>query len=206
MDITLENLQQLFPLTSADTLNRYVVPLNTILPEYEIITNLRIAMFLAQVGVESAHFNAIEGNFNYSAQGLWKNFRTHFTSYEECLAYAHQPEKIVNRVYSNRMGNGPETSGDAWTYRERGLLQLCGKDNYLSYAKYKNMTVEDTITYLGTTNGVLDVACWFFKVRKINAVADKGNVKGVTKLINGGYIGLDERTTLYALALKIFPT
>ena len=203
--ITLQNLQNIFPNTAVTTLTNYVEPFNTILPTYEINTNARVAMFLAQAGYESDYLQFTEGNFNFSADGLVRVFPKYFANTDVATPYAHQPEKIVNYVYAGRMGNNPAPSTDAWLYRERGLIQLCGKDNYISYSNYKHMSINDTITYLGTPEGVVDVAAWFFQTRKLNAIADTGDVSAATKVVNGGQIGLVGRTALYNLAIKEFP-
>lgn len=202
--ISLENLTTIFPNTDSKKLEIWVDPLNKFLPLFEINTNLRTAMFLAQIGFESAFFTVIINNFYYSAATLMAYFPTYFTP-ESAKDYELQPYKIVEYVYSGRMGNDPAPSPDAWTYRERGLIQLCGKDNYTAFAKFKNMTLDEVVKYLETNDGCVEVACWYFKMRGLLAVADTGDVVKATHLINGGENGLAGRQKLYEIARKVFP-
>ena len=163
--------------------------------KFEITTPLRLAHFLAQCGHESGGFKLVYENLNYSADGLVKTFAKYFTR-EQAEQYARQPEKIGARVYASRMGNGDEASGEGYRYRGRGFIQLTGKDNYRSFAKFIG---EDTAANpdLVATKYPMASAGFFFQTRKIWAVCDKGandqNVKEVTRLVNGGEIGLPDR-------------
>ena len=184
------------------SLSKYVSPLNDTLAKYEINTNIRIAAFLAQVIVESAVFTEIVENLNYSAEGLVKQFPSHF-NLETAQKYEHQPPRIASHVYANRFGNGSEASGDGWTYRGRGLIQLTFKNNYLALASDLNKTLSDTVSYLETEEGACESAGWFWKKNDINTIADHNDVKAVTLKVNGGYNGILLRTSYYNKALKV---
>lgn len=172
-------------------------------PKYGITTNDRIAAFLAQTGHESANFTVIEENLNYSTEGLRKVFSKYFHSSTIAKRYAHQPEKIASRVYANRLGNGSEASREGWTYRGRGLIQLTGKSNYQLFANYIGKTLDETRAYLSTRKGAFESACWFWQTKNLNNYADKKDIVGMTKLINGGTNGLDDRKAKYLHALSV---
>lgn len=203
LEITLSNLQQLFPVTPNDKLVSLVVHINNYCNKYNINTPQRIAAFLAQVGHESAGLTALRENLNYSKEGLVKVFPKYFTL-ELAAQYEHKPEKIANRVYANRMGNGAEDSGDGFKYCGRGALQLTGKDNYTSFAKWIGKTLEETVTFLGTPEGAIASAVYFWVKNNLNVLADKGDFEGLTKRINGGTNGLQERLKIYNKAKTIF--
>ena len=174
-----------------------------ILPEYEINTLPRVAMFLAQCGHESGNFKTLKENLNYRAETLLKVFPRYFSSLEAAKQYAHQPEKIANRVYSNRMGNGDEASGDGFRFCGRGLIQLTGKANYSAFAESIDTPLEEIPEYLLTFEGAVQSACWFWETNNINPWADKGDVLQVTKIINGGTNGLQDRTEKYNSIIKL---
>ena len=165
----------------------------SLLEEYEINTPKRVAAFLAQCGHESGGFVFVTENLNYSADGLNKIFHKYFPTLDSAQPYARNPEAIANRVYSNRMGNGDERSGDGFAYRGRGLIQLTGKTNYQWFAASIEESLEETIKFLETYEGAVQSACWFWENNNLNALADKMDVKMLTKKINGGYIGLEDR-------------
>lgn len=171
-------------------------------PKYEINSSVRIASFLAQTGHESGGFSRFIENLNYSMEGLIKTWPTRFNS-KNANIYARQPEKIANKVYANRLGNGDESSGDGWKYRGRGIIQTTGKCNYSEFAKFKNMPLEETPKYLETISGAIESGCWYWSKNKLNRFADSKDIKGMTKAINGGYIGLEERTDLFNKILKL---
>jgi putative chitinase len=163
--------------------------------KFNITTPLRLAHFLAQCGHESAGFKAVSENLNYSADGLVKIFGKYFNA-STAAGYARNPEKIANKVYSSRMGNGNEGSGDGWKHRGRGYIQLTGKDNYKAF----DATVEDDILAnpdLVATKYPLASAAFFFNKNGLWAICDKGaddaTVTAVTKRVNGGTIGLADR-------------
>lgn len=178
--------------------------MSKLFPKYEITTPARIAGFVAQCGHESQNFKTLEENLNYSAEGLNKIFPKYFVrAGRDAQAYHRQPEKIANIVYANRMGNGDTTSGEGYKFRGRGVIQLTGKDNYSRFAKYIGKSLEETIEYLKTKQGALESACWFWKTNGLNEIADAGDIVAMTKRINGGTIGLEDRKKHYAHALAI---
>ena len=167
--------------------------LDQLLDDYEINTPLRVAHFIAQCAHESGNFVFIKENLNYKAASLQKIFSKYFPTAELAAQYANKPERIANRIYANRMGNGPETSGDGYRYCGRGLIQLTGKDNYTFFAGSLNIPVEEASDYLATFEGAAQSACWFWEQNNLNRFADANDVKGLTRAINGGYIGLSDR-------------
>ena len=203
MAVTLEQLDSFFENTDTELLETLVDPLNAALDRYEINTPERVAMFMAQVGHESGGLKRREENLNYSAQRLTQVFPKYFRDVDP-NDYARNPEKIANRVYGNRMGNGDEDSGDGYRYRGRGFIQLTGKNNYTAFANAMGMTLDEAVDYLSTAEGAAMSAAWFWDMRNLNADADRGDVVTVTKKINGGTIGLHERQALYKEALGIF--
>ena len=203
MSVTLEQLDSFFENTDTELLETLVDPLNAALDKYEINTPERVAMFMAQVGHESGGLKRREENLNYSAQRLTQVFPKYFRDVDP-NDYARNPEKIANRVYGNRMGNGDEDSGDGYRYRGRGFIQLTGKNNYTAFANAMGMSLDEAVDYLSTAEGAAMSAAWFWDMRNLNADADRGDVVTVTKKINGGTIGLHERQALYKEALGIF--
>jgi putative chitinase len=165
--------------------------------KYEINTANRAAGFLAQCGHESAGFTVLKENLNYSADGLNKIFKKYFPTVADATPYARNPEKIANKVYANRMGNGPESSGDGYKFRGRGAIQLTGHDNYTQFAKSVGLTVDEAVADLETLDGAIESACWFWKKNGLNAICDKDDIVTMTKRINGGTIGLDDRKKHY---------
>jgi putative chitinase len=166
-----------------------------VLDKFEINTPLRLAHFLAQCGHESGGFKVVTENLNYGAAGLQSIFKKYFTP-ESAKEYQRKPEKIANIVYANRMGNGPQASGEGYKFRGRGYIQLTGKDNYTAFDK----TVEDDILAtpdLVATKYPLLSAAWFFHKNGLHKIADEGAtdlvVTKVTKRVNGGIIGLPDR-------------
>ena len=163
-------------------------------PKYEINTPQRIAGFLAQCGHESGGFRLNEENLNYSAKALDAVFGKYFVrGGRDASEYARQPERIANIVYASRMGNGDTESGDGWAFRGRGYIQLTGRNNYTNFASSIGMGVEEVTEYLETVAGSLESALWFWDTNGLNKYCDNGDVKGMTKRINGGYNGLEDR-------------
>lgn len=200
--ITLELLQHMCPHTPESTLQMFVDPLNDVAKHYDMVQNpKREAAFVAQVAHESAGFTATKENLKYKAASLMKTFHKYFPTMELALQYERQPEKIANRVYANRMGNGDEASGDGWLFHGRGLIQLTGRDNYTRFANSIGKSVEDTATYMETASGATASAGWFWYVNKLNAYCDSDNFVMLTRRINGGEIGIEDRKRLYLLAL-----
>lgn len=177
------------------------------LPKYEINTVNRVAGFIAQCSHESVGFTVLHENLNYSADGLNKIFPKYFIKAgRDANAYARQPEKIANIVYASRMGNGDTASGDGWRYRGRGVIQLTGKDNYTNFGKSIHLTAAETSDYLETKRGALESACWYWKTNGLNATADAQDIVAMTKKINGGTIGLEDRKAHFKHALEILKT
>ena len=193
--LTMQQLSQCFE-TDKATLEKYLEPLNRCFERFKINTPERVAMFLAQVGHESGGLKTVKENLNYSAERLVQVFPKYFRNVS-AASYARNPEKIANRVYANRMGNGPEESGDGWKYRGRGAIQLTGKDNYSRFAKDMGMTLADVPSYLETPEGAIMSAGWFWDVNKLNAPSDAEDVEAATRKINGGVIGLEDRKKHY---------
>lgn len=177
--------------------------LSICLPDYEINTPLRIAAFLAQCSHESGGFRRIKENLNYKWSSLRSVFPKYFPTDDLAKQYANNPEKIANRVYANRMGNGDESSGDGYRYCGRGLIQLTGKSNYQAFADSIETPLSELPEYLATFEGAVQSACWFWETNDLNKWADISDIKRMTKIINGGYIGLEDRIKHYAHALKI---
>ena len=172
-----------------------IAQIPSVVDKFEINTPLRLAHFLAQCGHESGGFKVVSENLNYSAAGLQSIFKKYFTAIS-AKEYERKPEKIANIVYANRMGNGPQASGEGYKFRGRGYIQLTGKDNYTAFDK----TVEDDILAtpeLVATKYPLLSAAWFFHKNGLNKIADEGAtdvvVIKVTKRVNGGTIGLPDR-------------
>ena len=176
--------------------------LPAILEKYKINTVIRAAHFFAQVTHESGGFGVMTENLNYSADGLLKIFPKYFSA-ESAASHARNPQMIANRVYANRLGNGDTASNEGWSYRGRGFIQLTGKDNYSKFALSIGKSLEDTVKYLETVEGALESAAWFWNSRNINAKADLDDVTAVTKLVNVGTIGLDDRKHKLQIAKSV---
>ena len=201
LTITKEQLSQIIPGNAY--LDHWLHALNEILSEYEIDTPQRVASFLAQCAHESGSFKFLKENLNYKAESLLKVFPKYFKTLDEANKYAKQPEKIANKIYGNRMGNGDEASGDGFRYCGRGLIQLTGKDNYTWFAASLEIPVEEAAEYLQTFEGAVQSACWFWETNNLNQWADKGDIINLTKRINGGTIGLEDRINHYNHALHV---
>lgn len=167
-----------------------------VMENFGVNTPLRLAHFLAQCGHESGGFRLTQENLNYSAKGLMGIFKKYFPTQALADAYARKPEKIANRVYGGRMGNGLEASGEGYKFRGRGYIQLTGKSNYAAF----DLAVADDILAnpdLVSTKHALASAAWFWKKNGLNLIADTGSsaevVTKITKRVNGGTIGLPDR-------------
>lgn len=201
--ITLELLQKLCPTTKKEVLEAYVQPLNEYCEQANILdTKTRLAAFLAQIIHESGGFKIIKENLNYSSHGLQKTFKKYFPTEKDAQLYARNPERIANKVYANRMGNSDENSGDGWKFRGRGLIQLTGKTHYTRFSEHIKKTLDQTVTYLETTEGAVRSACWFWNNNQLNKLCDENDFIGLTKRINGGTNGLKDREKYFELALK----
>jgi putative chitinase len=164
---------------------------------YYKLNNNRAAHFFAQCAHESGNWKATSENLNYSAQGLRGIFRKYFPTDALAAQYARKPQAIANRVYGNRMGNGPESSGDGWKFRGRGFLQLTGHDNYKALSQYINRPDVMDNPDLVAGELAIESALWFFDRNKLWSICDQGindaAILALTKRINGGTHGLDDR-------------
>ena len=203
MIITQDQLQQLLPYNRQ--IPQWHEALVTVLPNYDITTPLRIAAFIAQCSHESGQFTVLEENLNYRAETLTRIWPTRFPP-DVAARYAAMPNKqeaIANRAYGNRMGNGDEASGDGYKYRGRGLIQLTGKDNYASFSLSEDNEALVKPELVSQPNLAVQSACWFWKTNNLNRFADVGDIEGMTRAINGGYNGLEERKKNYEHALQV---
>jgi len=164
--------------------------------KFEINTPLRLAHFLAQCGHESGGFRLTKENLNYSAKGLNGTFKKYFPTLESAQPYERKPDKIANKVYGGRMGNGPESSGDGSKFCGRGYIQLTGKDNYTAFGKSINEDMSANPDKVASSYALLSAA-WFFNKNGLHKMADGGSsdavVTSITKRVNGGTIGLADR-------------
>ena len=200
---TILTKDQLKQMVKNPYIDHWYAALEQLLDDYEINTPLRVAHFIAQCAHESGNFVFIKENLNYKAASLQKIFGKYFPTAELAAQYANKPEMIANRVYANRMGNGDEASGDGFRYCGRGLIQLTGKDNYTFFAGSLDISVEEASEYLQTFEGAAQSACWFWEQNNLNQWADKGDILTLTKRINGGTIGLEDRIKHYNHACHI---
>lgn len=204
MELTKEQLKQLLP--KNPYIDHWHKALSQLLPDYEINTPQRIAAFIAQCSHESGGFTALKENLNYKPATLRKLFGKYFPTdalAEEYCAKPNKQEAIANRIYASRMGNGDEASGDGYKYCGRGLIQLTGKSNYVAFADSLEITPEEASEYLATFEGAAQSACWFWEANNLNQWADKGDILTLTKRINGGTIGLEDRIKHYEHALHV---
>lgn len=204
MELTIAQLKQLLP--KNPYVEHWHKALTQLLPDYEINTPRRVAAFVAQCAHESGGFMVLKENLNYKAASLRKIFPKYFPDDAIAQRYASMPNKqeaIANRIYANRMGNGPEESGDGYRYCGRGLIQLTGRQNYTWFAASLEISPEEATEYLGTFEGAAQSACWFWETNKLNQWADAGDIVTLTKRINGGTIGLEDRIKHYEHALHV---
>jgi putative chitinase len=207
--LTLSQLKQLLPK------NKYVEhwhhALSQLLPDYDINTANRIAAFVAQCSHESGGFTTLKENLNYKPQSLRRLFSKYFPDDAIANQYCARPNKqeaIANRIYANRMGNGDESSGDGYRYCGRGLIQLTGRSNYQSFADSievdgRPLKIDEVPDYLACFEGAAQSACWFWEVNGLNQWADKSDLVTLTKRINGGTIGLEDRKKHYEHAIHV---
>jgi putative chitinase len=203
-ELTLNQLQQLLP--KNPYVKQWHTALAQLLPDYDINTPKRIAAFIAQCAHESGEFTQLRENLNYRWQTLRKIFPKYFPTDELAQQYAALPNKqeaIASLVYANRMGNGAPHTGDGYRYAGKGLIQLTGRDNYTWFAASLGITVEAAAEYLETFEGAAQSACWFWETNKLNQWADADDILTLTKRINGGTIGLEDRIKHYKHALHI---
>lgn len=202
MNLTLGQLQLIMPhLKDAP---RWVEPINDAAAQFGIKTPGEMAMFLAQVAHESAELTRMEENLNYSADALVRVWPKRFTA-EVAKQYHRNPERIANKVYANRMGNGDEASGEGWKYRGRGPIQITGKDMYRQCGNVigLNLILAPNLL-LDSRQYAMQSAAWFFIEKAAGLECAKaGDLRRNTRLINGGYNGLEDREKYYNLAKRI---
>jgi putative chitinase len=206
-NFTKEHLAAMIP--GNPKVDQWFAALVAILPKYGIHSERRVAHFISQCAHESNNFRALEENLNYSADALARVFPRYFgAGKRNPNDYARNPEKIANYVYQDefrsvqgRMGN--VNPGDGWLFRGRGLKQLTGRNNYTAFGKFMGMSAEEAAVYVATEKGAIESACWFWDTNKLNAIADTDDVVLMTRRINGGNIGLDDRQQRYTRAMQI---
>lgn len=204
MSVTLEQFSKMIP-TNKEASAWYDVAI-PLFKKYEINTINRIASFMAQCGHESGDFRTIEENLNYSAKRLREVFPRYFPTDAAAQAAAGKPEVIANIVYNdanrkNKLGN--TQPGDGWRFRGGGIKQLTGRWNFTEFGKSIGKTAEEAADYVRTKQGAFESACWFWATNKLERYADRDDIKGMTVAINGGTIGLEDRTNRYRKAKSI---
>lgn len=200
--ITMNQLIKFAPLS----VNRGVLlnSLNANMQRCGIVGQNRVALFMSQISHESGGFSRLYENLNYSAERLCQVWKNRFPTIESAQPYARNPQKLANKVYANRLGNGDEASGDGWKYRGRGLIQLTGKDNYIAASKWTGINLVDNPDYASDIEIAVKIACDFWRIKGLNSFADSQNILAATKVINGGTNGLKERVNLFSTAKVIF--
>jgi len=178
-------------------------PLLETFARFDINTPLRQAAFMGQCQHESGNFKTLQENLNYKPEALMRVWPSRFPDMETALEYAHNPEKIANKVYAGRMGNGDEESGDGWLYHGRGLIQLTGKDNYALCGDSLMLDLLRDPDILLTPQGAALSAGWFWRKHGLNEVADAKEYVLMTKRINGGNLGYDDRVAKMDTALGV---
>ena len=222
--LTRELMMGLFP-KSSQFMNDYFPSLQHVAQQRQITTPRRIAAFLSQVGHECGGFTVLVENLNYSAGGLAATWGSRFAEKNAAGAYItvmeggrsrrvpnsdaqklhRQPEAIANRVYSNRLGNGDEASGDGWRYRGRGLIQMTGKSNYLqcSLGLFGDERLLSLPELLEQPQWAAESAAWFWEQNGLNELADRDQFNSITRRINGGLNGLQDRLDIWARARAV---
>lgn len=178
-------------------------PLAETFERFEINTPARQAAFIGQCSHESGNFKTLQENLNYSAKGLHATWPNRFPSEEAAMPYNRNPEKIANKVYGGRMGNGDEASGEGWRYHGRGLIQLTGKANYQAAGEALGVDLVGDPNIVATPRFAALTAGWFWKTHGLNELADKAEHTAITKRINGGTLGLDDRIAHTNQALAV---
>jgi len=181
---------------------KWLEGLNLCFERFDISTSWRQAGFIGQCQHESANFTILQENLNYSADGLVNTWPKRFTK-DTAIKYHRKPEAIANRVYADRMGNGDESSGDGWLYRGRGLIQLTGKQAYLLCGMSLDTDLVSTPERASEAPYAVLTAGWYWYNNNLNRFCDSTDWRGLTKAINGGYHGLDDRLAKISKALKV---
>jgi putative chitinase len=202
--MSLVTTQMLRTITTQEMADRWVDALNETCERFAIDSPCRIAGFLSNIAHESGGFKFVKENLHYSAASLMRVWPSRFPSLEVAQAYAMNPEKIANKVYSSRMGNGDEASGDGWKFIGRGLIQLTGKNNYVAYSLACDNEALQKPEIVEQPKYAAESAGWFWDVNKLNTLADAQDVGGMCRRINGGYNGLDDRQMKYSQIMAYF--
>lgn len=189
MNVTFDSLRSVMPRAPAEWLSAIV----TLPAKWEINTPERVATFVGQLAHESCQFTRLEENLSYSAERLMAVWPKRFPTRDSTKGYARNPEALANRVYALRMGNGAESSGDGWRYRGRGPIQLTGRDNYVDATAVVGVDLIQMPQRMFEPTIGLAAAAWYWKTRGCNELADDENHAGITRKINGGTIGLEDR-------------
>ena len=182
---------------------KWLQPLEDTFAKYDINTPERQAAFIGQCAHESGNFKTLEENLNYKPEALMRVWPSRFPDLATAMKYAHNPEAIANKVYGGRMGNGPEETGDGWKYHGRGLIQLTGKENYANCESSIGVDLLSNPNLLNTPEYAALSAGWFWNKKGLNALADAGDFETMTKRINGGTLGLEDRKAKIAKALSV---
>lgn len=199
MILTAEQLAQIMPKADAVT---WAAALTPAMAEFEISTPTRVAHFLGQLAHESIELTRREENLNYSSRRLIEVWPKRFNAVSAEM-YAHSPEKLANYVYAGRYGNGDEASGDGWRYRGRGPMQLTFRSNYAAAGKGIGLTLEEQPDLVLDPKVGARTAAWYWHDKGLNALADVGKLEAITRAINGGVLGLADRTRNVARAFEV---
>lgn len=197
--INKSQFKKCFPHATQANIDRFYEPLIAAMNKYEILkTNRRAAAFLAQIAHETISLSKMEENLNYSAARLLQVFPNKFTK-QEADIYARNPERIANRVYADRYGNGPESSGDGWEYRGRGGFHLTFKDNYYEAGKGLNYDLVGNPEAVSNPGPAMFTAAWFWDTKELNRIADVDGFQRISIKINGGLNGYEDRLKHWAI-------
>lgn len=197
--LTHQLLKRMFP--RGLWLDKYIEPLCSGMRAAGIVTHEQLAQFLAQTGHESGGYTQLTEGLNYAWLALMERWPRHFPDERTARAYHRQPERIANRAYAMRMGNNDEASGDGWRFRGGGLIQLTGRANYDRFARHAGIPLHDAPEYVRLPAGAVHAALWYWRDQRLAEL--HGDVERVTRKINGGMNGYQDRRRLYDLALDI---
>ena len=188
-----------------DVAGQFELPLDAAMTAFAINTPKRAAAFLAQAAHESNEFTRLQENLSYSTpERLMEVFKGRFSGLADAAQYLRQPEKLANRVYANRLGNGDTASGDGWKYRGRGLFQLTGRANYMAAGDGLGTDYKANPDLVAEPPDAAFTAAWYWAVGNLNAMADVGQIDVITRRINGpAMLGADERRALYQRFLQV---
>lgn len=206
LKITGAILKSIVPALSQERANIMAEICNKVLPKYQINNVQRFCAFIANVAIESGGLQKKTESLNYSFPRIWDIFKKYFKDQEESKLFTKNSEKLANRVYCNRNGNGNEASGDGYTFRGGGFMQLTGREMFQAYANYLGISIKEAAEKVRTDDYyAMDSAAWFFsQVKKLNDEADAGEFKTICLRINGGLNGYEERVGLYKFAVDYF--